>query len=188
MISAREQVIHQAKSLINSRPLYLDTETTGIDRNSEIVEIAIVNHIGEVIYQSLVKPTSSIPYQATRIHGIDNEMVNRSLGWPEVWQEVHALLSNRLVCIFNSDFDVRLMQQTHHRYHMLWQLGEDTNFHCIMKLYAQFYGQWDSRRSTYRYQSLDSARKQCKLTIPNSHRAADDTLLARAVLHYIASQ
>jgi DNA polymerase III epsilon subunit-like protein len=36
------------------------------------------------------------------------------------------------------------------------------------------------------FQSLDTAGKRCGISLPNSHRACDDTLLAREVFMYIA--
>ena len=57
-----------------------------------------------------------------------------------------------------------------------------------MKLYAQFRGDWNPRARDYRWYSLDDARWQCGLELPNAHRACADTLLARAVLQFIAAQ
>ena len=59
---------------------------------------------------------------------------------------------------------------------------------CIMKLYAQFRGDWNARAGSYRWHGLDDARWQCGLNLSNAHRAHADTLLARAVLHYVAAQ
>ncbi len=187
MITARAEAIQQSKLLLSLQPLYLDTETTGLDHRSEIIEVAIVSHDGLVLFQSLVKPTQPIPPDAFRIHRISDDMVYQSPKWPEIWPEILTLINDRHVGIYNADFDLRILQQTHRKYRMPWQLGAQTNFFCIMKLYAQFYGQWDRRKSSYRFQSLDLAGKQCQLTLPNSHRAVDDTLLARAVLHHMAS-
>jgi hypothetical protein len=38
----------------------------------------------------------------------------------------------------------------------------------------------NSRAGNYRWHSLDDARWQCGLDLPNAHRAQADTLLARA--------
>jgi hypothetical protein len=36
-----------------------------------------------------------------------------------------------------------------------------------------------------KWQSLDAAGRQCRLPLTNTHRAKDDTLLARAVFEYM---
>jgi DNA polymerase-3 subunit epsilon len=55
-----------------------------------------------------------------------------------------------------------------------------------MELYAMFYGDRDPYRGSFRYQSLEIAGRQCGINLPNAHRAVDDCLLTRAVLHYMA--
>jgi len=91
-----------------------------------------------------------------------------------------------LIVIYNADFDLRLMQQSHASYRLPWK--DSFKSMCLMKLYAEFRGEWDPRRMGYRYHSLDTARKHCNLTGFNSHRATDDTRLTRELLHYIANQ
>jgi len=187
MISARQQAIQVAREKLDLRPVYLDTETTGIERNSEIIEISIIDHDSQVLYDSLVKPsTGNIPFDVIQIHGITKEMVQNAPRWMSIWPEVQEILSGRQVGIYNADFDIRMMRQSHAAYRMRWQTDPSINFFCIMKLYAQFYGEWNRMRGSYRWHSLDAAGKQCKIPLPNSHRARDDSLLARAVLHYRA--
>ena len=184
---SRNEAVQQAQEYLAKKPVYLDTETTGIDPNAEIIEISIVDHHGGILVDTLVKARGKIDPGAQRVHGISQGMLADAQGWDMVWPQVEAALQGRYVGIFNLDFDVRMMEQSHQRYWMQWGLPE-ANFFCIMKLYATFYGQWNSKHRNYRWQSLDNARRQCGLDIPNSHRAKDDTLLARAVLHYIAGE
>jgi DNA polymerase III epsilon subunit-like protein len=77
------------------------------------------------------------------------------------------------------------MRQSHQKYWMDWRFPEH-NFFCIMKLYAHFFGEWDARRGSYRWQSLDQAGKQCGIPLQNVHRAKEDALLARALLLHMA--
>ncbi|MBS1250446.1 MAG: hypothetical protein MAG431_02040 [Chloroflexi bacterium] len=106
--------------------------------------------------------------------------------WSDVWPNVESALAGRAVGIYNADFDLRIMKQSHAHNQMRWIKPSGTTFFDIMKLYAQFYGKWNPQNKNYRWQSLDKARAQCGLTLPNAHRALDDTLLTRAVLHYVA--
>ena len=43
----------------------LDTETTGLDNQAEIVEISIIAQQGQVVLDTLVKPLRPIPADAT---------------------------------------------------------------------------------------------------------------------------
>lgn len=183
----RLAAVQTAQKILSQSPVYLDTETTGIDNRSEIVEICIVDHQGKVLLDSLIKPMGYIPFDATNIHGITDDMVVNEPGWIDLWPEIKSLLTGKNVCIYNADFDLRLIKQTNKIYNLSDQIGLNTQFSCIMKLYAQYYGRWNPRRGSYRWQSLDAARAQLGLSMPNSHRAKDDTLLAREVLLAIAN-
>lgn len=179
-MTTREDTINLAKRFIAANPLFLDTETTGLDSRSEIVEIAIVESNGTVAFQSLVKPARPIPIDATRIHGIDNVLIADAPRWYQIWPEVQRMLSGRQVGIYNAEFDRRMLQQSNAIYQLPFKLSEGTNFFCIMNLFRDF-------RHTYRFHSLDSARSFFNIPIRNSHRAVEDTKLARAVLESIAS-
>lgn len=184
---ARSDAIAQARQILASKPVYLDTETTGTGEMDTIVEIAIVDHDGSVLLDTLVKPVGKIPLDAYRIHGISNEMVANAPPWSQVWNDVYKILSNRVVAIYNADFDIRLMQQTHRLNWMKWSDPPGTEYVCLMKLYAQFYGKPHPSRGGYQWQSLEEAGRQAGITLPNTHRAKDDTLLTRELLLYMAS-
>ena len=183
----RQAAIFEAKREVSRQPVYLDTETTGLEGMDQIVEICALDHNGTVLIDSLVKPTGKIPPDAMRIHGITNELVKNAPSWLEIWPQVKAAIADRRVAIYNAEFDVRLMQKSHRKHQMNWELPNNL-FFCLMKLYARFYGQWDSFRGSYRWQNLEAAGRQCKIALPNAHRANADTLLARAVLQYMSGQ
>jgi DNA polymerase-3 subunit epsilon len=187
-VSARKEAILTARKWLAQKPVYVDTETTGTGAGDVIVEISIIDHDGSTLVDSLVRPVGSISPEAMAVHGISNEMVREARRWESVWPEVEAAFRNRVVGIYNADFDLRMLQQTHQKNWLRWANPEGAQFFCIMKLYAQFYGEWNSRRGGYRWQSLDAAGKQCGIPLPNSHRAKDDTLLTQALLEYMARQ
>jgi DNA polymerase-3 subunit epsilon len=183
---ARREAVAKAQIELRKQPVYLDTETTGLKPTDQIVEIRFVDHDGSVLFESLVKPTIAIPSDAARVHGITAATVKDAPSWPEIWPQVEAILSTRRVAIYNADYDLRLIQQTQRVHRLAWQTAVSNV--CIMLLYAQFRGEWDSRRGGYRWHSLENARLQCRLSLPNAHRARADALLARAVLEYMAQQ
>ena len=184
---ARREAIAAAQIKVNRRPVYLDTETTGLNSTDQIVEICLIDSEGGILFESLVKPTVPIPFDATRVHGITAAMVANAPMWPEIWPQVSAALAGRQLGIYNAEYDLRLMQQSQRAHGLEWPAPEFASF-CIMKLYAQFRGEWDARRGNYRWHSLENARRQCQLDLPNAHRARADALLARAVLEYVAQQ
>lgn len=185
--SARKSAILAAQAQVRLRPVYLDTETTGLGAADQVVDICVLDYDGAVLVNSLVKPKGKIPDDVIRIHGITNEMVRGAPTWPEIWPEVEAALAGRCVAIYNAEFDVRMMQQSHIKHRLAWELN-GAAFFCIMKLYAQFHSEWDSFHGSYRWQKLEAAGRQCRIALPNAHRAHADALLARAVLQHMAER
>jgi len=97
-------------------PLFLDTETTGLDDDAQIVEIAILDAAGGVLFESLVNPGGPIPADAARIHGIGDAEVAVAPSWPQLIERVGGVLSGRLVVMHNGSFDDRMLRQTSDRH------------------------------------------------------------------------
>ena len=184
MTAHRIAATARARQILADRPLYLDTETTGLDPRAEIVEIALIDHDGTVLLDTLVKPTRRIPWDATRVHNITDAMVANAPTWAELWPQIQPLLSGRRVGIYNAEFDLRMIAQSHAA-HKVADTAAGSNAFCIMKLYAEFFGERGSY-GDYKWQGLDKAARQCGIDLPNSHRAGADALLTRAVLEFVA--
>lgn len=182
---ANPKVIARARQLMAYEPVFIDTETTGTSHKDVVIEIGVVDLQGKTLYESLFKPSIPIPPDAMAVHGISEAMVAEAPLWKDAWGEIGALLQDRLVGMYNAEFDLRMMKQTHQRYWLDWTL-DDQHFFCVMKLYAAFYGQTSPRRG-FRYHKLEAAGAACGIPLPNAHRAADDARLTAALFRYIAN-
>jgi DNA polymerase-3 subunit epsilon len=154
-IATREEAVAVAREVISRQPIYLDTETTGLNVSDEIIEIAIIDHTGSLKLQSLVRPTIPIPMSSTRIHGISDSMVRQSPFWNSLWPEVKGLLQDHIICSYNADFDKRMMQQSHRKFKLPWNPG--FTFFDIMELFSIFNHEWDSIHHCYRLIRLENA-------------------------------
>ncbi len=184
--SSQRNIRDFARQKLAQPIVFVDTETTGTGREDEIIEIAVVDRGGSLLVNSLVKPSRPIPAETTAVHGITNEMVQKAPAWPILWQTVRTHLLGKTVAAYNSDFDFRLMQQSHARYRLAWR--ENLQLLDIMKVYADFRGIWDPNRRSMRYFKLEEAGRYFQIDLGNEHRAAADALLARAVLMAIAEE
>jgi DNA polymerase-3 subunit epsilon len=162
------------------QPVFLDTETTGLGSGDQIVEICIIDSAGQPLVETLVRPTFPPPPDAVAIHGLSMDMLKDAPPWPEVWLLVEAALQGRYVGIYNADFDLRMMAQSHAAHRTAWTHAGLRNF-CIMKMFTQFRGE-------RKYISLENARRTSGIALPNSHRAKADALLAREVFYKIAGR
>lgn len=180
----RQKVIDELTRLIESRPVYLDTETTGLDRNSEIIEIGIVDSDGSTLYHSYVRPAHAIPPTATAINGISQDMVSAAPSWPVVWAGLRPLILSRQIGIYNAEFDLRMMRQSLEQYRLSWK--ENLQAFDVMRLYSEYQGVWDPYQRGLKRYRLEEAGRYFKISLPNSHRATDDSLLTRALTHSMA--
>jgi len=182
----QERIAEIALSILQKNPVYLDTETTGLDKNAEIVEIAVVDDTGQILINRLIRPTQPIPPVVSNLHGITDEMVAGAISWPALWPTVRGLLLGKTIGIYNAEFDVRIMRQSLERYRLPWRESLATS--DILSLYSEYRGEWDPTRRALRRFRLEDAGRAFRIPLPNTHRAADDALLARALLRRIAGQ
>lgn len=115
--------------------LILDTETTSLGSDAEIIEIALIGaETGDIYLDTLVKPLSPIPADAMAIHGITNEDVANSPAWSDVYSHFCELIKDRVIHIYNADYDVRLVSQTC----ALYDLKDPViDANCVMLEYAE---------------------------------------------------
>jgi DNA polymerase-3 subunit epsilon len=160
------------------RVVYLDTETTGFGKQAEIVDIAVVGATGQVLFESLVRPTRPIPVDAIAVHGITNADVKDAPEWCDVYDEVQSILAGRRIVVYNVTFDKQMVTQACRQYALP---APEADWECAMKRYAGFHGSWDPGKRWYKFQKLERA----VLTFgaePGGHRAAADALACRAVV------
>lgn len=166
--------------------LVLDTETTGL-HVGEIVQIAIVDHIGNTLLDTLVKPVLGIPSDATAIHGITNEMVMNAPGWNVIAPQVMDIVKGRDLVVYNAKYDRKMMHQSNEHYNLEkieWR--EIARWWCAMEAYAEYYGDWNSYHGSYRWQGLTKAMFQQNLPTQAAHSALGNCLMTLALVRKMA--
>lgn len=175
--------------------IVLDTETTGLGDDAEVVEISLIDASGAVLLDTLVKPSKPIPEEVTKIHGITNEMVANAPTWADIHDEFISIITNRVVVIYNAQYDVRVLLQTvdlnnldaYMRREMMEALGSK-GVACAMLAYAEFWGDWNDSRGSYRWQRLEAAARQQGVTIDGTaHRALCDVKTTLGVIQAVAA-
>ncbi|MGS4268696.1 3'-5' exonuclease [Serratia marcescens] len=178
----------QAQKWLHENCLILDTETTGLGEDAEIVEIAIIDTAGKTLIDTLVKPSKPIPAEAAAIHGITDAMVMNSPNWRDICHEIDVLTSGRTVVTYNASYDARLLDQTDYIWGITPELKNGlSDFQCAMRAYAEFYGQI-SERGGYKWQKLTTAAEQQGVIIEGTpHRALSDCLTTLGVIKAMAA-
>jgi hypothetical protein len=100
---------------------------------------------------------------------------------------LRKILQGRTVIIYGANYDTRMMEQSATVHSARTMFGVK-RYHCAMELYAAFYGAWNDYRSSYTWQKLGNAARQCGIKIPDDlHRARADTELTRQIVRYMAA-
>ena len=84
--------------------IILDTETTGLKNDDEIIEICLIDLDGNILLNTLIKPTKPIPEQASRIHGIYDKDVENAPLWSEIYQNFINIIKDKEVIAFCYNF------------------------------------------------------------------------------------
>lgn len=150
-INARNWAIAWAIDLFSTPDdwVILDTETTGL-YDAEIVDIAIIDSVGKDLVDTRVRPTISIPLEATAIHGITDSMVRNSPSFDQVCPAIKEIISSKKVIIYNAEFDTKILKYNCSLY-KLPKLKFESD--CLMEIYAQFYGEM-RRDGEFQWQKL----------------------------------
>ena len=185
MEQSKIDAIKTARNWLEKRPVYLDTETTGLNNTAQIIDLAVIDTDGTVLLDTLVKPTVMIEKGAGDVHGILANAVEDAPTFDKVLPELDRVARNRYVLIYNAEFDTRLVNQSAKAHKANFDISKTE---CVMLLYARFYGDWNDYYGNYRWQSQAKAAQQLGLELPEDlHRAKADAQLCRLILEAMAA-
>ena len=169
----------------NNNFVILDTETTGL-HTGEIVQIALVDHAGALLFESYVGPIHPIPAEATAIHGITNEMVKGVPHWNIVSEQVKPLIQDKDLIVYNALYDRKMMHQSAEACGAPktdWKMV--ANWICAMEAYAEFHGLWSEYHQSFQWQRLTVAIEQCGMLPQAAHDARGDCIMTYALIRHM---
>ena len=161
--------------------LVLDTETTGLDENSRIIEISALDHNGHPLINTLINPGVPIPEDAYAVHGISNEMVRDAPTWAEVSNSILGLLQKHRLLIYNAPYDLRLLCQSERFATGRTLRPADFDAICVMQLMMESINTEGHRIS------LKRAAEHCGISWEGltPHRAISDCAVTLDVYRYL---
>jgi DNA polymerase-3 subunit epsilon len=156
----------------------LDTETTGLGADAEVVDIGVVDRHSQILLESLVRPRSGrVPPGAARIHGLTMRHLQAAPTWPEVLPSLIRALAGRRVLAWNAPFDRRMIEQSSRA----WDLKPlPIPFECAMHRYALARGVRSGRYGLER-----AAVREGVLANRQEHRSVGDARLTLSVLRSV---
>ncbi len=163
---------------MTARPIYYDTETTGIKAETNfIIEIAAYDPVRDKTYEQLINPGCPIPPEATAVHKITDEMVASAPTFKEMLQDFVSFCDDDVILVAhnNDGFDIHFLRAEFERSGS--KLPEEWRFFDTLK-WARRY-----RRDLPKH-SLQFLREIYGVEANNAHRALDDVI----VMHKIFSK
>lgn len=174
-----QALLLQATSWLAQSPLFLDTETTGLDHGAEIIEITLLDAGGRVLADYLVRPSAPVPSEAIAVHGITDADLINAPAWPEIATQINNLLIGRLIIAHGADFDERILKQTNARYDIEQPVFETA---CTMRALTY--------RNDKRWPKLREAARLVNAYIPAGpqHRSMSDAEVCRQIVLAICNE
>lgn len=169
----KQVVLDKLRYLLRTDTVILDTETTGLSDMDEVIELGIIDLNGQVLYHSYFNPLAAISSGAQSVHGLTKDFLRSYPRFDADYDKIRAVLADKNVVIYNSEFDNRLLRATAHR-HSVRPLEYDSV--CMMHLMMDYLG-------SERYISLEKASGQVV-----KHGAISDCLIVLDLMKRVVSQ
>ena len=200
VLGERRLVVEQCRLLLAQAPIFVDTETSGVASDAEIIEIAAVSHTGDVLLDQLVCPAGECSARALAVSRLSLAELAAAPRWPQLWPSLRSLLrSSPLLGAYNAPFDRRMLRQTNARFGLASDTPPAHAWFCAMQLFARA-SPHRTQTGRYRRYSLASALAlahadaQRPLAVDlgaaeaESHRALADAQNTRRLFEWIANQ
>lgn len=150
--------------------IYLDTETTGLDPDDEILEVSIIDDEDRVLLNTLIRPIHhTIWPRAQAFHGISPEMVKHFPTIKSYQYVIAELCHRRDLVIYNAEYDMQYLEFIY---------ASVGNIHCAMEAYMLFI-------NSNRWHKQESAARHCGYQLENAHRALADVRACRHIWRHI---
>lgn len=181
---ARAKAIAWAKRVASDpATVFLDTETTGRERDARIVDLAIVAMDGTVLYSLLVNPGVAIPPEASAVHGITDRAVEKLWDFGSWASEIAMCLHGRQILVYNVGYDIPVLENE------LKRCGFDPPAwrpECAMLAYADFDGTPGNYPGSFKWHRLEDAARRFGIA-PGGHRALADARVCRELVLAMAA-
>lgn len=159
---------------MNNECLFLDTETTGLRADDEIIEIAVCNASGNALINTLIKPLHQTAWpEAERVHGINPAMLKDAPSFAKIKDQLSGVLRDKELVIYNASYDCAYLPSE--------VITATEAIYCAMERFARTIGLWNEKMASWRWHRLTDAAEYFGYEwAGKAHRALAD---ARATAH-----
>ena len=112
------KVSQSIRELFKEGFVLLDTETTGLGENDQLIELAIIDDTNKTLHDSRYRPTVAISSGAANVHGITADVLKDKPTFERDADHVRALLQDKVVVIFNAEYDLKILRNTYRAFRL----------------------------------------------------------------------
>lgn len=157
----------------------IDVETTGLNPvfNNRICEIAVLRTTitkEEGSFHSLIDPERAIPPEITCISGINDNMLENAPLFKDIADKMLVLIKDSVLVFHNASFDLSFIFAELRKQ----KLSRFDNFVIDTLLIAR-------RNFSFQSNTLLNIAKTLDITIEREHRAMDDVMITKQILHHM---
>lgn len=179
----QERAKEIAEKLLSGEYVFLDTETTGVTNNDEVINMAFINKDEVMEYNELYRPMIRVSPEALAVSGITDEQLATQKTFREKWSDFVRILNGRKLAIFNENFDERMIRVTCEK-HGIPKSEVDEIFRdavCTMLLYSDF-------SDLKVWIKMEEACHAAGINIEQDHLADGDVLMMVKLVKYMAEE
>lgn len=168
----KQSAINWARSMMQRNDwVIIDTEATGIESGSEMIDLAVLSPDNEVLLDTLIRPVRArrMPKRASDVHGLTMEDLKDAPTFAEIAPKLAALVKDKIIVSYNTEYRIRLLRESFEQHGLRAPYFRSE---CAMIPYARYVGEWTQWKSDYKWYPLPGA----------VHRALGD---CRATLAFI---
>lgn len=186
----RNKSVELASNLFDANAVIIDTETTGLGCDAQIVQLSAVDMQGNVLINRMFKPTVDIDSEASKITGITMETVKDEPTFAECWTEkiLPVLATHQIFVAYNSPFDSRMLEQTCKAFDISCPEMKWEDAMRIVSLYRQAPNGKVVSNCPFPACKLTVVAKELGVEVKDAHDALGDVKMTLAVLQKIAGR
>lgn len=172
----KSQAILLTRELFRKNNLvFLDTETTGVESDSKIVDLGVIGSDGRILIDILINPEIPMPEGATKVNHITDDMLTKAPRFKDIHMTVANILKGRTIVAWNSNFDKRMVENSYK------SLGLEPP-KCTWIDAMPIYGGYANKSGRVK---LCIASQECGIVEEQEHRAVGDCIFTLKVLRTI---
>ncbi|MEX0961683.1 MAG: DUF3820 family protein [Simkaniaceae bacterium] len=150
----------------------LDIEATGLDpKEDRIIEVAVAKFNFDGIteqFETLINPETAIPEESTKIHHIEDHMVQGKPKIEEVLPSILKIIDNHIIIGHGINYDITILSSSAKRCQVPCNI-ESLNRFDTLRL-ARLYGESPTN-------SLEALRSHFNIPAEGAHRAMNDVIV-----------